>query len=156
MERKLDPYTLLLLAIKKQVFIDVQVAEMINSAKQDIHTGSIASKMEEAQFLKWSKDGNSDEGLSKRLGLNKAGDNLFESPMWGTWSVYVESLLKDPYESLVLVLKRTGSHEVDAVRMVNTAKLDSRTKSIAENMEELQFQKWLADGKKPRGNLQST
>ncbi|KAF1788087.1 hypothetical protein GQ600_7469 [Phytophthora cactorum] len=84
-----DPYELLFLAIKKNGFDEVNLAKMIGAAKQDIHTGSIAAKMEDLQFQKWSKDGKSSEDLFKFLGLNKEGDKLFDSPAWSIWASYL-------------------------------------------------------------------
>ncbi|KAG2761469.1 hypothetical protein Pcac1_g26640 [Phytophthora cactorum] len=137
-----DPYELLFLAIKKNGFDEVNLAKMIGAAKQDIHTGSIAAKMEDLQFQKWSKDGKSSEDLFKFLGLNKEGDKLFDSPAWSIWASYLNR--QEMYPELVMFsILRTRFGDEKLSKMVTRAKEADSTKEVAEK---LQLEIWRANG----------
>ncbi|KAG2761466.1 hypothetical protein Pcac1_g26647 [Phytophthora cactorum] len=137
-----DPYELLFLAIKKNGFDEVNLAKMIGAAKQDIHTGSIAAKMEDLQFQKWSKDGKSSEDLFKFLGLNKEGDKLFDSPAWSIWASYLNRQELNPELAMFSIL-RTRFGDEGLTKMVARAKEMEGTKEVAEK---LQLEIWRVSG----------
>ncbi|KAG3088900.1 hypothetical protein PI124_g17657 [Phytophthora idaei] len=131
---KKDPYELLFLAIKKTGFDEVTLAKKIGAAKQDIHTGSIAAKMEDLQFQKWSKDGKSSEDLFKFLGLNKEGDELFDSPAWSIWASYLNRQELNP-ELAIFSILRTRFGDEGLTKMVARAKeVEGRRKVAIGNL----------------------
>ncbi|ETN19150.1 hypothetical protein PPTG_04544 [Phytophthora nicotianae INRA-310] len=108
--------------------------------------------MEEAQFLKWSKDGNSDEDLSKRLGLNKAGDKVFESPVFSTWVTWVTYLNKqnaDPDLAMFSILRKRFGVEGLSNVVTSATKLEST--SAKEIAEKLQLEIWRTNAKSSDG-----
>ncbi|KAG3088898.1 hypothetical protein PI124_g17662 [Phytophthora idaei] len=139
---KKDPYESLVLAIKKMGFDEVELARMVNTAKQDCHTRSNAGQMEDLQFQKWSKDGKSGEDLFKFLGLNKEGDELFDSPAWSIWASYLNRQEMYPELAMFSILRtRFGDEKLS--KMVTRAKEADSTKEVAEK---LQLEIWRANG----------
>ncbi|KAK1942454.1 hypothetical protein P3T76_005953 [Phytophthora citrophthora] len=137
-----DPEELLFLAIKQNGFDEATLARMIVSAKQDVNTGAIAAKMEELQIIKWSKAGKSGDDIFQLLGLKKAGDGVFENPVWGTWVAYLNKHEVDADEVMFTVLRAQYGDE-RLTKLVAKASEVSSTKEIATK---LQLDVWHMNG----------
>ncbi|KAI9994720.1 hypothetical protein PInf_011551 [Phytophthora infestans] len=142
-----NPYEMLFSAIKAKGFDDVELARLITAAKQDLHTGTVVAKLEKVQLQKWATDGKTSGDLFKYLGLYKAGDKFLDSPVLNNWFSYMEMLRKDPYTMLVHTIRKSGLDEVDLARLVNKAKQDTNSKTMAANVEKMQLGKWSVDSK---------
>ncbi|GMF12860.1 unnamed protein product [Phytophthora lilii] len=86
----------------------------------------------------------STDDIFKFLKLDKEGENLFESPLVGTWVSYVSKLKKDdPEEAIFMVLKKHYEEETLANMLVQ-AKENPSTQAIAGKLQE---ELWLSNGK---------
>eukprot|EP00644_Phytophthora_capsici_P005553 jgi/Phyca11/538616/estExt2_Genewise1Plus.C_PHYCAscaffold_20101 len=137
-----DPDELLFLAIKQTGFDDAALARMIGSAKQDVNTGAIATKMEELQISKWSTADKSGDDIFQLLGLKKAGNGVFESPVWSTWVAYLNKHEVDADQVMFTVLRAQYGDE-RLTKLVAKASEVASTKEIAAK---LQLDVWHMNG----------
>ncbi|KAG2773430.1 hypothetical protein Pcac1_g15763 [Phytophthora cactorum] len=83
------------------------------------------------------------------LELDKAGANLFMKSRWKTWVTYVNKFEKmDPEQAMVSVLAKHYDDDVLS-GMLAAAKMNSKTSSIANNLEAGLVKKWIASGQSP-------
>ncbi|KAE9008221.1 hypothetical protein PF011_g10784 [Phytophthora fragariae] len=138
-----DPYKLILATLPAR-YTDEGLASMLVMAKEDHTTASITSKLEDAQSSRWQVEGKSAESVFKLLNLNKAGDTIFESPMFSTWESYVTKLDKTNSDKLMLSVLKTGYNDEKLTNMLISAQKVPRTKSFAVRMQE---ELWISQDK---------
>ncbi|ETK79059.1 hypothetical protein L915_15053, partial [Phytophthora nicotianae] len=138
-----DPYAQLVFTIKKSGFDEIDLAKIINTAKQDPKTSALAGQVEKLQLDKWSADMKSSEDIFKFLRLDKEGDKVFESPVWGTWAAYLNKREIDPDADLVMFnILRNKFGDEGLANMVTKAKQVESTREVAEK---LQLELWRAN-----------
>ncbi|POM63617.1 Avirulence protein (Avh) [Phytophthora palmivora] len=97
----------------------------------------------------WLKKEKSPNSVFVRMGLDKAGSNLFDNPQLASWVKYTEDLsTKNSRKAIspITTLSMIYSDEALA-QMIVAAKTDSRKWFIATKLEAAQMQSWLVGGK---------
>ncbi|KAF4032137.1 hypothetical protein GN244_ATG15987 [Phytophthora infestans] len=141
---KKNPYELLFKAIKKTGIDDAGLARMVGTAEQiDSNTAFVAQKMQHQQFKIWKREGKSATDVFRLLGLKKEGDKLFESPVWSTWTGYLDRTDRTAvYKETILVLKTQFGDE----RLTNIISKAKDVDSTADTAEKLERSFWWAMG----------
>ncbi|KAF1774307.1 hypothetical protein GQ600_19924 [Phytophthora cactorum] len=99
-----------------------------------------------AQLPVWLAKRKSPTEVFSLLKLDKAGANLFMKSRWKTWVTYVNKFDKmDPEQAMASVLAKHYGDDVLS-GMLAAAKMNSKTSSIANNLEAGLVKKWIASG----------
>ncbi|KAF4128978.1 hypothetical protein GN958_ATG21809 [Phytophthora infestans] len=139
---KKNPYELLFKAIKKTGIDDAGLAKMVGTAEQ-IDSSIVAQKMQHQQLKIWKREGKSATDVFRLLGLKKEGDKLFESPVWSTWTGYLDRTDRTAvYKETILVLKTQFGDE----RLTNIISKAKDVDSTADTAEKLERSFWWAMG----------
>ncbi|RMX64751.1 hypothetical protein KXD40_009440 [Peronospora effusa] len=125
-EMKRNPYGEFVTQFTKR-YSDKKLVELLVVAKAKKKTRSKATKLAEHQLKIWQERGIDVIGSYELLELNKEHpDTLLRNPMLSTWINYVEMLGPDPYEMLILAMrKQVGDKKLDSILAAGGNKLDS-------------------------------
>ncbi|KUF85750.1 hypothetical protein AM588_10001001 [Phytophthora nicotianae] len=108
---KQDPNELLYMKLKTQVG-DAGFVEALVAARRDLSAQGLFDALRKAQLNNWVRAGSSVDDIYNLLKLNKEGDKIFESPMFGTWTSYAMKLDKANADELLFsVMKKHYSAE---------------------------------------------
>ncbi|ETO82884.1 hypothetical protein F444_03026 [Phytophthora nicotianae P1976] len=140
---KQDPNELLYMKLKTQVG-DAGFVKALVAARRDLSAQGLFDALRKAQLNNWVRAGSSVDDIYNLLKLNKEGDKIFESPMFGTWTSYAMKLDKANADELLFsVMKKHYSAE-SLENMIIQAKDRVTTKNIASKLEE---ELWRNQGK---------
>ncbi|ETK94249.1 hypothetical protein L915_02653 [Phytophthora nicotianae] len=117
---------------------------MAIAAKNEGSTRSTGTTLENALLTSWVSEGKTADDVFELVQLSKAGDEIFTSLAWNTWTSYIRKLDKEnPDEQMYLVLKNHFGDD-GVVSMIVKAKESPRSKQIAAKLQE---EVWRAEGK---------
>ncbi|KAG1696908.1 hypothetical protein DVH05_017816 [Phytophthora capsici] len=111
-----DPDELLFLAFKRLGFDDA------------------AAQVQPLLIKKWLTEKKSGANIFKFLGLNKAGDGVFENPMWNTWVAFLNRHKADANEVMFTVL-RAQYGDQGLTKLVSKASQVASTKEIVAKLQ---------------------
>lgn len=69
---------------------DISLAKLLQADSKVVKTKEIAVKLELSQMQRWLAGGNTADDIFKLLKLNRAGDDLLSSPLFNTWTKYMQ------------------------------------------------------------------
>ncbi|ETL47641.1 hypothetical protein L916_02626 [Phytophthora nicotianae] len=131
-------------AVLRKRFEDDVLAKMAIAAKNEGSTRSTGTTLENALLTSWESEGKTADDVFELVQLSKAGDEIFTSLAWNTWTSYIRKLDKEnPDEQMYLVLKNHFGDD-GVVSMIVKAKESPRSKQIAAKLQE---EVWRAEGK---------
>ncbi|CAH0492890.1 unnamed protein product [Peronospora farinosa] len=125
-EMKENPYEEFVTQFTKR-YNDKKLVELLVVAKANKKTRSKANRLAKHQLKIWQERGIDVIRSYELLELNKEHpDTLLRNPMLSTWINYVEMLGPDPYEVLILAMrKQVGDKKLDSILAAGGNKLDS-------------------------------
>ncbi|RAW26886.1 hypothetical protein PC110_g16705 [Phytophthora cactorum] len=145
---KMDPEQAMVSVLAKHYDDDV-LSGMLAAAKMNSKTSSIANNLEAGLVKKWIASGQSPDEVFKLLQLHKAGDNLIASPQLITWTSYMKHFNREFPEDSTTLLKTLMNHYGDGqlARIVQRASLVDGSKKMADEVQILQFGRWVNENK---------
>ncbi|KAG6611036.1 putative secreted RxLR effector protein [Phytophthora cinnamomi] len=99
----------------------------------------------------WLTKGKPANDVFVRLGLNKAGDKLFQKPRFLTWAKYVNDLGEQaPGKATTMLSTLKVQYSDEALtQMVIAAKTADDTKDVPNQLQLQQIHSWLSKGESP-------
>ncbi|KAG6946019.1 hypothetical protein JG688_00016256 [Phytophthora aleatoria] len=145
---KMDPEQAMASVLAKHYGDDV-LSGMLAAAKMNSKTSSIANNLEAGLVKKWIASGQSTDEVFKLLQLHKAGDNLIASPQLITWTRYMKRFNEEFPEEATTLLTTLMNHYGDGklARIVQRASLVDGSKKMADEVQILQFSRWVNENK---------
>ncbi|KAG6950381.1 hypothetical protein JG688_00014179 [Phytophthora aleatoria] len=133
-----------LISILSSRYSDKALANMLIEANKVQSTSSIAKRIQAEQIQLWLKIGKKPEDIFTLLQLEKAGDTLFENPLFSAWIKYADDfrLLHNTDLATMPTLTNHYSDEVVA-KMIMKAYENPNTKNIAKRLESELQRDWL-------------
>ncbi|EGZ25641.1 hypothetical protein PHYSODRAFT_285101 [Phytophthora sojae] len=132
-------------------YSDEALAKMTFAAKEVPRSSNAATKVQNALFSEWTSKTEVD--VFKLLKLDKAGDDIFQSPTFSTWVLYLRELERtdDDLAVKIIAVLRERFGEGDLAKMLYTAKQDApfADKLVISNLQKAQFTRWREQGKNP-------
>ncbi|ETM33839.1 hypothetical protein L914_18967 [Phytophthora nicotianae] len=117
---------------------------MLIQANKAQSTSSIAKRIQAEQTQLWLKHGKKPEDIFTMLQLEKAGDTLFENPLFSAWIKYADDF-RLLYDTDLATMSTLISHYSDeaVAKMITKAHGNPKTKNIAERLESELQRDWL-------------
>ncbi|OWZ22771.1 RxLR effector protein [Phytophthora megakarya] len=140
-----QPEETLFFTLKKH-FDDESLAKMLLAAKED---SSVAIKLEKVELEQWLSSGKSSEEAFKLLSLNDETGNLLKNPTFNTWVSYVTKADKENPYDVVFAKLSTRYDDENMLKLISSAKQDSKTYRLAVNLEMAQMNAWAKNDKSP-------
>ncbi|KAG2888969.1 hypothetical protein PC114_g18167 [Phytophthora cactorum] len=135
--------------MKKYYDGDILEKMFAEAKKRSATTRSMASNLEEEM---WRSQGKMADNLFKFLKLDEKGDDLFESPVLGTWVSYINRLNtyeKRPDEFVVINELEKRFDYVDPARMLGNTEHQAGMRGdnveIVASLRKLQFKQWMTE-----------
>ncbi|KAE9072080.1 hypothetical protein PF010_g25629 [Phytophthora fragariae] len=130
---------------------DEALAKIIIAAKKIEGTKAVATRLEAEQMQSWLAAGSTADDVFKLLKLDKAGDDVLTSPLFNTWSMYMQIFNKENPAKKTTLYATLATHYSDDVlaRMVESAKKVKTTAGTAKRVEATQIQSWLGRKQTP-------
>ncbi|OWY99090.1 RxLR effector protein [Phytophthora megakarya] len=138
-----NPKQLLFMVLQRH-YDDEKLAKTLATAIQKDGSG-IAEDMEKLQRASWMHTERTAHDVFKLLKLNQPGEELLKSQGLSTWVTYVKTLNKDPYDMLLLELRRDNDQKKIAT-LLQAAKHDYHGKTHAYEIANAQQIRWQKDG----------
>ncbi|ETI33624.1 hypothetical protein F443_19731 [Phytophthora nicotianae P1569] len=133
-----------LISILSSRYSDKALANMLIQANKAQSTSSIAKRIQAEQTQLWLKHGKKPEDIFTMLQLEKAGDTLFENPLFSAWIKYADDF-RLLYDTDLATMSTLISHYSDeaVAKMITKAHGNPKTKNIAERLESELQRDWL-------------
>lgn len=138
-----------MIAILRTHYADDALANIVVTAKKIPSTQYMATRVEEGLFNGWMTTSSTPDGIFMHLKLDEVGEKLFESPMWGIYTKYLDHYNKaDPEKKTTMIsaLMRGYDDEALAAILVAAKKVPSTEKLATK----LQHQHWLTNKDPPK------
>ncbi|EGZ17294.1 hypothetical protein PHYSODRAFT_497933, partial [Phytophthora sojae] len=104
--------------------------------KKSESTGPLAARLEYAQRNSWITEGKTADDIFKLLNVQKQNEKLLESPLYHSWTSYVAGVERGDSDEVVASELKTHYGEKDLTSMLDAAKGNPSTKSVATRLQE--------------------
>ncbi|ETM97380.1 hypothetical protein PPTG_24982 [Phytophthora nicotianae INRA-310] len=127
------------------------LAKILIAAKKDLRTERLASKLYTEQIQRWLTTKDPPDQIFKALKLDEVTDDIFTSPLFNTWSAYLDDFnAKFPDEKVSMIdTFRTNSDDAFLAKMFVNAKEIPAMEQLATKLQADQLQRWLANRDTP-------
>ncbi|KUG00821.1 hypothetical protein AM587_10002228 [Phytophthora nicotianae] len=127
------------------------LAKILIAAKKDLRTERLASKLYTEQIQRWLTTKDPPDEIFKALKLDEVTDDIFTSPLFNTWSAYLDDFnAKFPDEKVSMIdTFRTNSDDAFLAKMFVNAKEIPAMEQLATKLQADQLQRWLANRDTP-------
>ncbi|ETO66921.1 hypothetical protein F444_16015 [Phytophthora nicotianae P1976] len=127
------------------------LAKILIAAKKDLRTERLASKLYTEQIQRWLTTKDPPDQIFKALKLDEVTDDIFTSPLFNTWSTYLDDFnAKFPDEKVSMIdTYRTNSDDAFLAKMFVNAKEIPAMEQLATKLQADQLQRWLANRDTP-------
>ncbi|ETO85872.1 hypothetical protein F444_00539 [Phytophthora nicotianae P1976] len=127
------------------------LAKILIAAKKDLRTERLASKLYIEQIQRWLTTKDPPDQIFKALKLDEVTDDIFTSPLFNTWSTYLDDFnAKFPDEKVSMIdTFRTNSDDAFLAKMFVNAKEIPAMEQLATKLQADQLQRWLANRDTP-------
>ncbi|EGZ15106.1 hypothetical protein PHYSODRAFT_286249 [Phytophthora sojae] len=128
------------------------LAKMVVDGSKSPSIQSIAKRLDTEMFLAWNKKGDAPGTVFTLLKLNKAGDNLFDSPLLTMWQKYIAFFReKNPSQRVnELSILRKHFNDANLSKMLLDAEKVPSTKAYASDLLDDLLIRWMAGETDPR------
>ncbi|KAG7379830.1 hypothetical protein PHYPSEUDO_008077 [Phytophthora pseudosyringae] len=133
--------------LAKQYGDDV-LATMLQTAKYEEGTRTIASKLQTEQMSIWKREGISTDAVFKTFKLDEEAANLLANPGFSIWTRYLGEFNPG---SKTTIFDSLQAHltETTLSRLLITAKKAPGTERLATSLQNKQLETWLTRGESP-------
>ncbi|ETI38142.1 hypothetical protein F443_16029 [Phytophthora nicotianae P1569] len=127
------------------------LAKILIAAKKDLRTERLASKLYIEQIQRWLTTKDPPDEIFKALKLDEVTDDIFTSPLFNTWSTYLDDFnAKFPDEKVSMIdTFRTNFDDAFLAKMFVNAKEIPAMEQLATKLQADQLQRWLANRDTP-------
>ncbi|ETN03613.1 hypothetical protein PPTG_15594 [Phytophthora nicotianae INRA-310] len=127
------------------------LAKILIAAKKDLRTERLASKLYTEQIQRWLTTKDPPDEIFKALKLDEVTDDIFTSPLFNTWSAYLDDFnAKFPDEKVSMIdTFRTNFDDAFLAKMFVNAKEIPAMEQLATKLQADQLQRWLANRDTP-------
>ncbi|OWZ18166.1 RxLR effector protein [Phytophthora megakarya] len=142
-----------LLRYHKSLNIDNNEERGVGTAAVESLTNSLKSTTSTSthQLQDWLEKGKTTDEVFKLLTLDKAADNLLDNPQLRSWIDYMNRFnAKHPNQQTTLIKTLTSHYDdVALAKIIEGAKLNPATATMAKRLQTEQLYRWLLQQKKP-------
>ncbi|OWZ17527.1 Avirulence (Avh) protein [Phytophthora megakarya] len=139
-----------------QIYGDERLAKILIAAEGVEKTKKLATDFQMAQIKYWLRNNQSPENVFRFYQLDKAGDNLLDSPQLNTWVTYMNKFNSENPSVKKTTMLGTFTQVYGNERLAEiliAAKGVEKTKKLATDFQTAQINYWLRSNQKP-GNVQ--
>ncbi|ETI41266.1 hypothetical protein F443_13496 [Phytophthora nicotianae P1569] len=109
-----------------------------------------SSEVTPDKLRNWLSEGKSADSVFTRMHLAKTKDMLLKRPQFRSWVQYADDLSKASKKEMLVISTLTAQYGDDALyKLIESAKLDPKIKTLANRLEREQMQYWVAVRKSP-------
>ncbi|KAG1694052.1 hypothetical protein DVH05_022069 [Phytophthora capsici] len=140
-----------LISILSKRYNDKTLANMLIAANKAESTSSIAKRIQSEQTLQWLSKGKKPEDIFTLLQLEKAGDSLFQNPLFPAWIKYADDFRLRYSETDLATMSTLINHYSDeaVAKMIMAASEDPNTKMLAKRLQSELQKDWVFSGQTP-------
>ncbi|KAK1929654.1 hypothetical protein P3T76_014871 [Phytophthora citrophthora] len=140
-----------LISILSKRYNDKTLANMLIAANKAESTSSIAKRIQAEQTQLWLTIGKKPEDIFTLLQLEKAGDSLFQNPLFSAWIKYADDFRVRFSETDPVTMSTMINHYSDeaVAKMIMTASEDPNTKMLAKRLQSELQRDWLFNNQTP-------
>ncbi|OWY91912.1 Avirulence (Avh) protein, partial [Phytophthora megakarya] len=115
----------------------------------------VATKLKNEMVKNWEVALEHPANVFTLLELDKAGDNLFSSPLLKTWVQYLKTFNEESKYGKTTMIKTfsTSYGDEKLATMLEAAKKVPDTEQFAKNLQAAQFNQWMVEKKTPKDML---
>ncbi|KAK1929657.1 hypothetical protein P3T76_014874 [Phytophthora citrophthora] len=140
-----------LISILSKRYNDKTLANMLITANKAESTSSIAKRIQAEQTLVWLQTGKKPSDIFTLLELDKAGDSLFQNPLFSAWIKYADDFRFRYSRSELATMSTLISHYSDeaVAKMIVKASEDPNTKMLAKRLQSELQRDWRVSRQSP-------
>ncbi|KAL3658917.1 hypothetical protein V7S43_016058 [Phytophthora oleae] len=140
-----------LISILSKRYNDKTLAKMLIAAYKAESTSTIAKRIQAEQTLQWLNSGKKPGDIFTMLQLEKAGDTLFQNPLFSAWIKYADDFRLRYSETELATMSTLINHYSDetVAKMIMAASEDPSTKMLAKRLQSELQRDWLFSRQSP-------